>query len=154
VAFFSDRVTADSEEEVFATAWLYLQKSRPYSIYFYSKYERTWWRVLRSKYPSVCSESELEDIFSPPFAVDLYTDVIRSKTDWPTNDYSLKTLAKYIGFDWRDPHPSGAASIEWFVRWLETGDPSIRERILEYNEDDCRATRVLLDAVRGLKLAV
>jgi predicted RecB family nuclease len=70
VAFFTDRVTAELEEDVFAAAWRYLQESRPYSIYFYSKYERTWWRALRSKYPSVCSESELEDVFNPPLAVD------------------------------------------------------------------------------------
>ena len=154
VAFFTNRVTAENEEEAFAAAWRYLQESRPYSIYFYSKYERTWWRVLQSKYPSVCSEIELANLFDPPLAVDLYTDIVRSKTDWPTNDYSLKTLAKYLGFQWRDPHPSGAASIEWFVRWLENGDPTIKQRILEYNEDDCRATRVLLDAVRALKPAV
>jgi predicted RecB family nuclease len=26
----------------------------------------------------------------------------------------------------------------------------IRQRILDYNEDDCRPTRVLLDGIRGL----
>ena len=43
-----------------------------------------------------------------------------------------------------------AASIEWFHRWVETGDKDIRQRILDYNEDDCRATRVLLDGIRQL----
>ena len=46
--------------------------------------------------------------------------------------------------------PSGAASIEWFDRWVKTGDDKVRSRILEYNEDDCRATRVLLDGIRAL----
>jgi predicted RecB family nuclease len=59
-------------------------------------------------------------------------------------------LATYLGFHWRDPHPSGAASIEWFHRWIENRDPAVRQRILDYNEDDCRATRVLLDAIRTL----
>ncbi len=30
------------------------------------------------------------------------------------------------------------------------GDPKMKQRILDYNEDDCRATRWLLDGVRGL----
>lgn len=30
------------------------------------------------------------------------------KTEWPTHDQSLKTLAKFLGFKWRDTHPSGA----------------------------------------------
>jgi predicted RecB family nuclease len=59
-------------------------------------------------------------------------------------------LAKHLGFKWRDPHPSGAASIEWFDRWVITRDAAARQRILDYNEDDCRATRVLLDGIRAL----
>ena len=82
--------------------------------------------------------------------MDLYHDVVRSKTEWPTHDYSIKTLAQYLGFTWRDTDPSGAASIEWYHRWVETGDEAIRRRILEYNHDDCVATRVLMDAVRRL----
>ncbi len=46
--------------------------------------------------------------------------------------------------------PSGAASIEWFDRWVKGRDPADRQRILDYNEDDCRATRVLLDGIRAL----
>jgi predicted RecB family nuclease len=92
-------------------------------------------------------------MFGPGRAVDLYTDVVRRATEWPTRDFSIKTLAKFLGFKWRDAHPSGAASIEWFARWLKTGDPAVRQRILEYNEDDCRVTRVLLDRIRNLSPA-
>ena len=76
--------------------------------------------------------------------------MVLKATEWPTRDLSIKTLARYLGFAWRDIHPSGAASIEWFHRWIETGDPAVRQRILDYNEDDCRATRVLRDALPGL----
>ena len=61
-----------------------------------------------------------------------------------------QTLAKYLGFDWRDASPSGAESIEWYHRWVETADPVIKQRILDYNEDDCKATRVLLDGIRNI----
>lgn len=93
---------------------------------------------------------ELEALFHPAKAIDLYYDVVLKATEWPTWDFSIKTLATYLGFQWRDTHPSGAASIEWFDRWIKTGDTAVRRRILEYNEDDCRATRVLLDGIRAL----
>ena len=64
-----------------------------------------------------------------------------------TYSLSLKTLATFLNFQWRDTDPSGTGSIQWFHEWVETGDDSIRRRILEYNEDDCRATRVLVDAL-------
>jgi hypothetical protein len=76
--------------------------------------------------------------------------VVLKATEWPTRDYSLKTLAKHLGFAWRDTHPSGAASIEWYNRWVTTRDAAVRQRILDYNEDDCKATRVLLDGARNL----
>ncbi len=98
----------------------------------------------------MCTAGDIEDLFDPGQSVDLYTDVVRKATEWPTRDHSIKTLAKFLGFQWRDTHPSGTASIEWFDRWVRTGDPAVKQRILDYNEDDCIATRVLLDGIRAL----
>jgi predicted RecB family nuclease len=150
VAFFADACTPAAEREAFAAAVGYIRASRPCAIYYYSKYERTIYRKLQKKYPDVASAAEIDELFDPEHAVDLYTDIVRKATEWPTWDFSIKTLAKYLGFQWRDANPSGAASIEWFDRWVKMGDPAIRQRILDYNEDDCRATRVLLDAIRAL----
>ncbi len=152
VAFFAKEPKAEAERQAFEESWRYLRESQPCVVYYYSKYERTIYRKLREKYPDVCTEDELEALFDPARVVDLYYDVVLKATEWPTRDFSIKTLAGYLGFAWRDPHPSGAASIEWFHRWVETGDETIRQRILAYNEDDCRATRVLRDALDGLTL--
>jgi len=83
-------------------------------------------------------------------SVDLHSGSIKSRMIWLTYSLSLKTLAAFLGFKWRDTDPSGAGSIQWFHERVETGDNSIRKRILEYNEDDCRAMRVLVDAVSTL----
>ena len=39
-----------------------------------------------------------------------------------------------------------------FDRWVKAGDSEVKQRILDYNEDDCRATRVLLDGIRALPI--
>ena len=150
IAFFADDITPEAEERAFADAWAYVLSVAPCTAYYYSKYERTTWRKLREKYPGVCTEADLEAFFDPSCSIDLYHDVVQKNTEWPTRDYSIKTLAKYLGFTWRDTNPSGAASIEWFDRWITERDPAVRQRILDYNEDDCRATRVLLDGLRAL----
>ena len=149
VPFFANSPTPEEEEKAFAAAWDYVKSSRPCVIYYYSKYERTIWRKLQQKYPHVAGADEIEELFAPEQSVDLYFDVVKPKTEWPTRDYSIKTLATYLGFSWRDTDPSGASSIEWYHRWVESGDNDIRQRILEYNEDDCIATRVLLDGIRS-----
>ena len=103
----------------------------------------------KKKYPQVCEADEIEELFDPRRSptIDLYFDVVLRATEWPTRDYSIKTLAKYLGFSWRDTTPSGAASIEWYDRWVNTRDHAVKDRILVYNEDDCVATRVLLDGI-------
>ena len=150
VAFFTDAVSAEEEERAFAEAWGYIGANQPCVVYYYSKYERTIWRKLQASYPAVCTADDIEDLFHPSRSVDLYYDVVKKATEWPTRDHSIKTLARFLGFSWRDTHPSGAASIEWFDRWIQTGDTTIKQRILDYNEDDCVATRVVLDGIRAL----
>jgi predicted RecB family nuclease len=150
VAFLASAPTDEEERAAFARALEYVTSRKPHALYFYSSYEKTWWCKLQERYPDVASAGDVEAVFSPDGAVDLYTEVVKKKTVWPANDQSIKTLAKYLGFEWRDTDPSGAESIEWYHRWVEGGDELVKQRILEYNEDDCRATRVLLDALRAM----
>ncbi len=74
---------------------------------------------------------------------------------FPTNFYSLKDLAKYLGFHWRHQEASGINSVTWYQEWrrkksLPDGKKMLRD-ILEYNEDDVRATKVLKDFLATLR---
>lgn len=153
VPFLAKEVSADAEKKAFAQAWSYLQASQPCAIYFYGTYENDMYRKLLEKYPDVCSKEELGALFEAAETIDLYNQVVRKSTEWPTHSYGLKALAQHLGFEWQDSDPSGAASIEWFHEWTETGDEETLQRILKYNEDDCRATRVLRDALEGMSVA-
>jgi predicted RecB family nuclease len=58
----------------------------------------------------------------------------------PVESYALKSIARWLGFQWRDPEANGAQSVCWYEQWLKSGDRSRLEAIIQYNEDDCRAT--------------
>ena len=150
VAFFADEAAEETERDAFGQAWAYVQKHHDAVVYYYSHYERTIWKQLAGRHPDVATEEDVTALFDEERFVDLYSDIVKPRMIWPTHSLSLKTLATFLDFTWRDTDPSGAGSIQWFHQWVETGDDAIRRRILEYNEDDCRATRVLVDALRGL----
>ncbi len=151
IPFFTENTDPSQEEAVFRHGWEYLNlRVQDSTVYYYSKYERTAYKRLAEKYPGVCSVADVETLFALPAMVDLLYDVVVKATEWPTYDRSIKTLAQHLGFQWRDTHPSGTASIEWYHRWVESGDPAIKQRILDYNEDDCLATGVVVDGIRGL----
>jgi uncharacterized protein len=71
--------------------------------------------------------------------VDLHRLVTNSVTV-PVESYSLKSLANWLGFQWRDRSANGEQSVCWYDLWLQTGDRDLLNSILRYNEDDCRAT--------------
>jgi len=86
VSFFADKPTTEAEGKAFAAAWGYLAKCRPCTIYYYSKYERTIYRQLQGKHPEVCTADQIEELFDPAHAVDLYFGVVKKQTEWPTRD--------------------------------------------------------------------
>jgi uncharacterized protein len=80
--------------------------------------------------------------------VDLHERVTRLVT-LPVESYALKPIARWLGFDWRDPSANGAQSICWYSQWLSTGDRTHLNSIVIYNEDDCRATHRIKDWLVG-----
>lgn len=152
VDFTAKEKTVEAEKEAFDNFWKYI-RSLPqddFAAYYYSPHERTTYRKMQKVYSDVVSAQEVESFFANPNVIDLYTDIILKFTDWPTSSYSLKELAQYLDYKWRDETPSGALSIQWFNEYLKNKDTNILKRILEYNEDDCKATMVLKYAIEAL----
>jgi len=149
--FIATEVTPDAEKQAWIEFWKYIDSLpyNDYAIYYYSSHEKSTYRRMQKLYPDVISEEKLEKYFDNPNVIDLYNIVLKN-TDWPVGSYSLKSLATYLGFKWRDKTPSGALSIQWFNEYIKTGDDRILERILLYNEDDCKATMILKDELLTL----
>ena len=128
--------TPDEEEQTVHAFWQFLGKTDDTVIYVYSSKERTTLKRLMQRYR--LDESVYQRYVEREY--DLYTDLVVKYSDWPTYSYGIKQIAGLVGFKWRDADPSGANSIVWYNEFL--GDESKRhllERILAYNEDDCRA---------------
>ena len=151
VEFTAKEISNDAEKEAWQNFWKYIGALPldDFAVYFYSQHEKTTYKKLQARYPDVISKEKVEEFFDNPNVIDLYK-IVLGQTDWPLGSYSLKALATYLKFNWRDKTPSGALSIKWFNEYLDKKDPGLLKRILEYNEDDCKATMVLKDALEKL----
>jgi predicted RecB family nuclease len=69
--------------------------------------------------------------------------VIQEAVIFPVYFYSIKDLAKHLKYKWRHEKAGGAQSIFWYEKWLETEDRKVLRDIVNYNEDDVRATEFL-----------
>jgi len=109
-------------------------------IFHYSEYEADTIKRLARLYDT--PREEKKEVLAR--LVDLHYWVTQAAI-FPVESYSLKAIANWIGFYWRETSGSGDQSVCWFDRWLATQDRVLLDMILSYNEDDCRATRHLKD---------
>ena len=150
-AFFADETTGRSEREAFDSAVDLIREFSSATIFTYSAHEKTWWSTLQRRYPDVCTADEIEGVFGDR-GVDLYYGAVASKTIWPTTELNLKALATHLGFQWTAADASGTTSLVWYDEYV-CGDVDAKGRLLRYNEEDCRATLAVLDALRSMEVA-
>lgn len=62
---------------------------------------------------------------------------------------SIKEVAPAFGFKWRDADPGGLQSQVWLNEVRTTGDEEMKTRLLQYNEDDVKATAAVRDGLRS-----
>lgn len=110
-------------------------------VYHYSDYEVVHLRRLaqRSGHPDLMAAC---DLIKGHF-VDLF-QLVRDNFV-AVDGLGLKVVAtKGAGFSWRDEEPGGLNSQAWFATAVDGGNAAerraARRRVLEYNEDDVRAT--------------
>ena len=125
-----------------AFTWLReLTRGRDAAVYHYSDYE-----VIRLNRLAARCDDEVSGwarTFAADHFVDLF-DLVRQHF-FGANGLGLKVVASAVtGFAWRDEDPGGLNSQRWFDEAVHDERPEVRaaaqRRVLEYNEDDVRAT--------------
>ncbi|WP_367607867.1 TM0106 family RecB-like putative nuclease [Legionella sp. W05-934-2] len=131
--------TPENEKDMWAEflAWLNTMSLDNVRIYHYHSYEKTQLNKLSKKYGG---SHQLIQFISK------LVDLLKTTRDsfiFPVYFYSIKDIAKYLGFSWQHEKAGGAQSVFWYEKWLETKDRTILQDIIDYNEDDVRATEFM-----------
>jgi uncharacterized protein len=130
-----------SEEEATWEQFLNLVSDYPQApIYHFCDYEEFMIKELAKRYKTQ------RNLWQPLLnrLVDVHAKVTQT-VSLPIESYSLKAIARWLGFNWRNPSANGSQAICWYDEWLKTGDRTFLEKIVIYNEDDCLATYLVKD---------
>jgi uncharacterized protein len=141
--FFAD--SPKEEKKVWHEFLEYLSKDKKALVYNWADYERSFAVSLWEKYGGNPNgykhlEHNMHDqcaFFRTHFALPVYS-------------YSIKTVAPVFGFEWRADDAGGLNSESWYDDWLKTGNENIKNKILEYNEDDVIAMEVIDKKLREI----
>lgn len=133
--------TPEQEGEIWQQflTWIASLPAGQYVTYHYANYEVVHTRSLAASYGSSPAFEQFQKTL-----VDLRT-VVNACVVLPLYFYSIKDIAKsrFLKFKWRHEKAGGAQSVFWYEEWLEKRDPAILQDIVDYNEDDVRATKAL-----------
>ncbi|WP_051461607.1 TM0106 family RecB-like putative nuclease [Tomitella biformata] len=151
-----DPLPTEDEARSFAEFWTWLMRmledtvgrGRTFAAYCYSQNAENKWLLGSARRfegrPGIPPLREVQDFIESEHWVDVFQYVGEHFVS--PHGKGLKVLARYAGFDWRDAEASGEASMTWYraaVGYDGPVDDTQRARLLEYNEDDVRATKIL-----------
>ena len=73
--------------------------------------------------------------------------LVHSRIYFPTRTNSLKEIGRVLGCSWTEPDASGLNTLVWRYRWEQAGDDQWKQRLVQYNYEDCLALRRLTEVI-------
>ncbi len=143
VSFFADTPTPTEEGKCWRAFYDLVASSGKVAIYHWGpSAEPVYIRKMLERH-EVASASQ-DKIW------DSLVDLYRLTTDsfaFPAPKERLKDIAGSLGFRWRNPNADGLLVMVKYMQFVDSGstDSALRDEILTYNEDDCRAVMFVKD---------
>ena len=132
----------DHEKEMLLEFLEFVKKQTDYVIYHYHHYEKTHLSKMMINYEI--------DRKTQNMVFDHMIDIHKVATNsvvFPTYGNGLKQIAPYLGFKWRHKDVNATESISIYLDFISNPKENKDrfQKVIDYNEDDCVATRVIKD---------
>jgi len=69
---------------------------------------------------------------------------------FPTYSNSIKEIGAWLGCTWSSKSASGTQSIIWRSNWEQSRDPTVKQTLVTYNLEDCRALQSIVETLPGI----
>jgi uncharacterized protein len=132
----------EDEGKMFCDFMSFLKEHNNYVIYHWHNYEHWHMKRLAERHNLV----EGADTSVLSHMVDLHRMATKAFA-FPTYTNGLKDIASFLGFKWRHGDINALDAIAYYLKY-QTDPDGYREKIqavIDYNEDDCRATKIIKD---------
>ncbi|HSZ87366.1 MAG TPA: TM0106 family RecB-like putative nuclease, partial [Puia sp.] len=131
-SFWAD--TKDDEGKIFFQLIETLDQYPDAPIYHYGSYEGSELKKLFRLYSEDWKE-KLETIQKRMINL---LGFLRAHVYPPIYTNGLKDLGQFLRYEWADPTASGLKSIAWRKEWELTAMHNLKEKLINYNLDDCK----------------
>jgi predicted RecB family nuclease len=113
----------------------------------YGRYETTFLGRMRERYGDPPDGSvALKAILAPVNVL----SVLYAQIYFPVSSNGLKAIAGWLGFKWSVLNASGAQSIQWRSEWEYSRNSGIKQQLVTYNLEDCRALEMVTHTLQEI----
>ncbi len=135
----------EDEKQIFNELIERLREYPEVPIYHYGNYEAKAISDLKIKYVADCLDIEERLVNINSY---IYGNVY-----FPVYSNSLKQIGHFLEFSWSSSEASGLQCIFWRYKFEETQDNLYKQKILDYNQEDCLALSLLTDTISNFEKA-
>ena len=134
---YSSLLLTEDENQLAKDFTAFLRDHMDFTFYHYGHYEQS---IFNEKWKDL-----------PKVKLVNIEKIIKDSLILPVTSYSLKNIAKSLGFHWKNKEANAMQSMCWYSVYLETKDKKFLDLSIQYNEDDCLALLFIKNWLLALK---
>lgn len=134
------------EENIWKKFLEIVQQYETFSLIHFGSYELDFISKMSKRYPNN-DNGLIEHIKASSINV---LSLIYANIYFPTYSNSLKDIGMFLGAKWSDETASGLQSLVWRHKWETTDDAIFKEKLIEYNIQDCFAAKAVFKTIIGI----
>ena len=117
-----------------------------FQILHYGRYETVALKRMKTRLPESL-HAKIDAILERATNV---LSVIHSHVYFPVYSNGLKDIGRFLGFEWDHENATGLQAIVCRKKWNKTKAPDIKAQLLQYNQEDCRALKHVVESIGRL----
>jgi predicted RecB family nuclease len=138
--------TPAEETDIFLQCLKIINSHGDYTLYHYGNYELVYLNRMKKK---VHGEfGSIDKLIANSYNL---LSIFYSNIYLPTYTNGLKDVGNFLGFQWTDKSASGIQSLIWRQRWEKSGLADWKEKIIQYNIEDCLALLKVKELINWIK---
>jgi len=115
-------------------------------VLHFGGYETAALKRMKARLPESC-HAKIDAILERATNV---LSVIHPHIYFPVYSNGLKDIGRFLGFKRAHESATGLQTIVWRKDWNKTKAPDIKAQLLQYNQDDCRALKHVVESIGSL----
>jgi predicted RecB family nuclease len=118
----------------------YIADFEDFKIYHYGTYEANALKYISKIVENTKYEAILKKAIANSYNI---LNEFLERVYPPTYTNSLKNIAQFLGFEWKEPDINGYKSIFWRKKWELDQNSLIKQKLINYNLEDCHALLIV-----------